>query len=57
MPVGQSFDVRLVLPDTVTPAAGPEDRRAALQNLLNNPVRGLRLPDSALSREQIYGDD
>lgn len=57
VPVGQSFDVRLILPDSTTPADSFEERRGALQTLLMNPIRGLHLPDSALSREQIYGDD
>lgn len=57
IPVNQSFHVQLVLPDPDVPAISIEDRRAALERFLANPIHGLNLPESALTRESIYGED
>ena len=56
LPVNEPLEVQ------VTAAAGglatsAAERRAAVDRLLSHPVQGLNLPDAALSRESIYGDD
>jgi hypothetical protein len=52
---GQPVEVHFSSDSQPTPS--PEQRRAALDMLLSNPLAGPGIPDWALSREYIYDDD
>ena len=56
IPVGQPVQVQLT-PATTQPAVSPEERRAAIDRLLSRPIKGLSIPDAALTREGLYSDD
>lgn len=65
LPAGQPLAVELLTGGPPPNAAGAgagagtagEERDAAIDRLLSRPIRGLNIPDSALSRESLYGDD
>lgn len=54
--VGERVDV-LRTGVTVEQEPTPEQRRAAIDELLSRPLPGPGIPDWALSREYIYEDD
>lgn len=56
IPVDQPVQVQLMLAASV-PAISAEERRAAIDRLISRPIKGLNIPDAALSREGIYSDD
>lgn len=62
LPVNEPLQVQVTAPATgAAPAGGlaasPAERGAAVDRLLSKPVQGLNLPDAALGRESIYGDE
>ena len=56
LPANQPLHVQL-LPQWAAPAEAPEERRAAVDWFRRNAIAGLQLPDAAIGRESIYGDD
>lgn len=56
IPVDQPVQVQLVPAAASLPAASVEERRAAIDRLVSQPVQGLDIPDAALTREGIYSD-
>lgn len=55
IPVDQPVQIQL-MPMTPQPAASTEERRAAIDRLTSRPIKGLSIPDAALTREGIYSD-
>jgi hypothetical protein len=43
--------------DRIQPAATIEERQAALNRIASRAITGLNIPDEALRRESMYGDD
>lgn len=57
IPVDQPVHVQLVLAPTSVPAVSAEERRAAIDRLISRPIKGLNIPDAALTREGLYSDE
>lgn len=57
IPRNQPLQVQLILQQSSGPRAAVDERRAAAVWFRNNSVSGSNLPDRALSRESIYGED
>ena len=57
IPPNQPLQVQLILQPSTGLRASLKERQAAAEWFRNNPVRGSNLPDRALSRESIYGED
>jgi hypothetical protein len=56
LPTNQRLRVQL-LPEWTTAAGTAAERQAAVEWFRGNAIPGLGLPDAALTRESIYGDD
>jgi len=57
-PVGTSLIVvEATMPAGIAPATTVEERLAAIRRIASRATRGAEIPDEALRRENMYGDD